>query len=469
MYRYLPTWAQDIAVSGKGVLTRYHRYDAKFRRLLRGYLERAAWTSDQILEYRDRQLARSLERASRSAYYRDVFRSMGAQWQDFSSPTEFATLPVVTKAELVEDIDRFRPRPPISSDQTIGTSGTTGTSLSFPVSSNVEKDQWAVWWRYRAWHGIERGERCGLFASAPVVHGERWSRPYRVDWVNRDVRFSIFHVSDQSAPRYVAALDRTSVSWIHGNPTAIALLAWHMNEQGLKLARQLRWVTVGSENLLPWQRQAIINAFGCAPIQHYGLAEAVANISECPHGNLHVDEDFSYLELVEQDDDGLSAIVGTSFSNDAVSVLRYHTGDLVRLKDGRCSCGRWGRLVDSLDGRLTDYVVLPGGKRVASLAAPFHATKGLRAAQLYQAPTGDLVVRYVPAGAGISPEALSGLERELRLRVGQAIAISFEQWSDIPRTKRGKTKLVVSDYPSDTSKNHVGEYYTALEEQEAAR
>jgi phenylacetate-CoA ligase len=173
------------------------------------------------------------------------------------------------------------------------------------------------------------------------------------------------------------------------------------------------------------------------------LAEAVANISQCPAGHLHVDEDFSYVEFLP-DVDGMSRIVGTSFSNRAVSILRYDTGDLARTSNDVCSCGRAGRLVTSLDGRLTDYIVLPGGRKVASLATPFHDADGLREAQLYQAKDGNLVIRYVPISGGAVD--LNSLESSLRVRVGGEIKISFEQLAQIPKTKRGKTKLVVSDF-----------------------
>jgi phenylacetate-CoA ligase len=325
------------------------------------------------------------------------------------------------------------------------TSGTTGASLSLPVSRNVEPDQWAVWWRYRGWHGIKRGEHCALFAAAPVVIGEKTQRPYRFNFANNEIRFSIFHISPDAANQYVSALNRHKPAWVHGKPTAIALLAKYMLEQDLPLAYRVRTVTVGSENLLPWQRNVIEKVFGTPPRQHYGLVEAVANISECPAGRLHVDEDFSYVEFVQEDVSDACGIVGTAFSNIAVSLLRYHTGDLARLSNRRCECGRWGRIVEELDGRLNDYVVLPGGKKVASLAAPFHDTECLLAAQIYQGDDGSLSVRYVP-GRGWKNDFLVGLESRLRLRVGHQIAITFEQVNEVEKTARGKTRLVVSGY-----------------------
>jgi len=46
----------------------------------------------------------------------------------------------------------------------------------------------------------------------------------------------------------------------------------------------IRWITVGAENLLPQQADLIEQAFGARPRQHYGMAEAIANSSECERG-----------------------------------------------------------------------------------------------------------------------------------------------------------------------------------------
>ena len=85
-----------------------------------------------------------------------------------------------------------------------------------------------------------------------------------------------------------------------------------------------------------------------------GLAEAVANISECERGRLHVDEDFAAVEFVPEQTGRRHRIVGCNFTNLATPLLRYDTGDLAVLDDDGCDCGRPGRVVASVDGRQED-------------------------------------------------------------------------------------------------------------------
>ncbi len=53
-------------------------------------------------------------------------------------------------------------------------------------------------------------------------------------------------------------------------------------------------------------------------MEYYGMAERVAYASECERGNLHVNTDYSYVEIVDDDGKPTSGdgyIVGTTFHN----------------------------------------------------------------------------------------------------------------------------------------------------------
>jgi len=445
MYSYLPEILQDIVVSYRGWRLVNKRQGVHFQKAYREFVNRTFWSKDQLLDYRSKMLENCLERASKTPYYSNLFREMGATWQDFKDYNNFNKLPIITKSDVKNRINDFKPRATNKSDSIIKTSGTTGESFSFPVSENFESEQWAVWWRYRNWHGIYKGDCCGLFASAPILYGELKGRPWRYNYANNEYRFSIFHISKKTIFNYVKSIEKIGPKWLHGNPTALALLASFIIEFDFYPNLELKCVTVGSENLLDWQKNVIEKAFRTEVNQHYGLAEGVANISQCEYGALHVDEDYSYLEFIKNDKSDICTIVGTPFNNFALSILRYDTGDLATVKSSGCSCGRFSRTVDSLDGRITDYIYLPNGEKVASLAAPFHAIDGLAGAQIYQGIKGDLTIRYIPT-KNWSDTYLKNIEKSLRIRVGNEIPIYFQKVHEIEKTSRGKMKLVVSDY-----------------------
>jgi len=176
------------------------------------------------------------------------------------------------------------------------------------------------------------------------------------------------------------------------------------------------------------------------------MAEAVANFSECEQGRLHVDEDFAAVEFVPLGDGRSYRVVGTNFTNPATPLVRYDTGDIVSLLDGSCPCGRPGRLVERVDGRQEDYVMLRDGARVGRMDHIFKDMVRVREAQIYQTRPGEIIYRVV-RGSGYGPEDEQRLLEETRLRLGDGASVRIEYVDEIPRTRSGKLRFVVSEIP----------------------
>jgi phenylacetate-CoA ligase len=308
------------------------------------------------------------------------------------------------------------------------------------------REQWAIWWRYRSWHGIGRGTWCGLFAGRSVVSASQNKPPFwRINYPGRQVLFSGYHLSPDYLPSYVHELRRRRLPWLHGYPSLLALVATFLLNSDADLGYQVRRVTTGAENLLPQQAAVIERAFGIRPIQHYGLAEGVANMSQCELGQLHVDEDFAAVEFIPTRQDNLYRIVGTNFANAATPLLRYDTQDLAVLRDeASCECGRAGRIVERIDGRLEDYVVLRNGVRVGRMDHIFKDMVNVREAQIHQSRPGEILIRVVRS-AGYAHDDEEAIRRETVKRVGDDTNVELQYVEALPRTATGKLRFVVSD------------------------
>jgi phenylacetate-CoA ligase len=185
-------------------------------------------------------------------------------------------------------------------------------------------------------------------------------------------------------------------------------------------------------------------AFGVRPVQHYGMAEAVANVSECDRGRLHVDEDFAAVELVPRDS-GSYSVVGTNFTNRLTPFVRYEVDDLVTIvPDAGCECGRPGRVVERIDGRLEDYVVLKDGTRIGRMDHVFKDMVNVREAQIHQKLPGELTIRVVrmPGYTQADEEAVL---HETRKRVGDGTEVKLEYADRLERSAIGKLRFVVSE------------------------
>jgi phenylacetate-CoA ligase len=290
---------------------------------------------------------------------------------------------------------------------------------------------------------VERGTWCAYFFEKTLVPREQ-SRPpfWRYNLPARQVMFSTQHMSEANLPAYVDELRRRKLRWLHGYPSALALLAEHVAGSGADLGYRVETVTLASENVLDHQRDAIERGFGVRPRQHYAMTEAVANASECEHGSLHVDEDFAFVELLDDPGSGRRRVVGTNFTNPAFPLVRYATADLA-VEGGPCPCGRPGRTI-AVDGREEDYVLLPDGTRLGRLDHVFKDAVTVREAQIMQSRVGEVTVRVVP-GDGYSPDSERAFVDDLRRRVGEGTDVQVEHCERIPRDPSGKLRFVVSE------------------------
>jgi len=85
-------------------------------------------------------------------------------------------------------------------------SGTNGSGLKLAQTPEALREQWAIWWRYRQWHGIDCDTWHGYFGCIPIVPLKDSSPPFwRVKYPDRQVMFSTFHIKPEKTSEYVEA------------------------------------------------------------------------------------------------------------------------------------------------------------------------------------------------------------------------------------------------------------------------
>jgi len=450
LYARLPINLQNLACNFEGARIQYERYGDNYTNIQKKTEERTYWSSDKTQEYRDQRLLNFIRHCFHTVpFYRNCFKKYGISAKDIQNLKDLQKLPLLTKAKVQRYYSDFVSKSVPSKKQIIThTSGTTGGGLRFATTREAAQEQWAVWWRYRRWHGIQIGTWCGYFGGRSIVPLSQNRPPFwRYNYPARQILFSGYHMSPDNTGDYVAKLRKSQPPWLHGYPSLLALLASFMLDTNKELGYQPKWITTGAENLLPQQASLMEKAFGVKPIQHYGLAEAVANISECPEGRLHVDEDFSAVEFIPNEDGPGYRIVGTNFTNPATPLIRYDTGDIAWLSDEKsCPCGRPGRIVSRIDGRKEDYVILRNGARIGRMDHIFKDLINIREAQIYQQHPEEIILRIVK-GKNFSQKDEDALLSEARKRVGDDTEIHVDYVDSIERSKRGKLRFVVSDIP----------------------
>jgi len=451
LYLRLPVFCQNVLCSLYGARLIKRRYGNSYEALEREVFERDRWTEQQIKTFACKRCQVIVKHAAGTVpYYRRLFAEMQIEPHDIRGPDDLTALPILDKQTVQRNLADFH------SDlknqmqySTMHTSGTTGAGLIFPMTLEAEQEQWAVWWRYRARFGLDRNTWYAHFYGKSIVPFERSEPPFwRVNRPGRQILFSAYHMSEHNLRYYVDELNRRQPPWIQGYPSLLGLLASFILDKGFGLNYRPKVITVGSENLLPQQKLLIEKAFDAPCRQHYGMGEGVANISECPEGSLHVDEDYAHIEFLPVGSNSYR-IIGTNYTNYAFPLIRYDTGDMVQLEDPekKCPCGRIGRLVKSIDGRKEDYVLTPEGRRIGRLDHIFKDMVNIKECQIFQEHVEQVVFRVV-RGKEYTAKDEKKLLYEARTRLGDQIEIDIDYIEAVERTSRGKLRFVISKIPS---------------------
>jgi phenylacetate-CoA ligase len=155
-------------------------------------------------------------------------------------------------------------------------------------------------------------------------------------------------------------------------PTYALHLAQVAREQGTDLRESaVRKLIVAGEpgGSIPATRQRIEESWNARVFDHHGMTEVGPMTIECPEapGGLHVLEEDYIVEVIEPSTTRpvppgqVGELVVTNLHRWGSPVIRYRTGDLVKLDPRPCPCGRnFVRLDGGILGRTDDMVSIRG-------------------------------------------------------------------------------------------------------------
>lgn len=133
-----------------------------------------------------------------------------------------------------------------------------------------------------------------------------------------------------------------------------------------------RLIGCAAETLTNEARRRIEEAWPAKLFQAYGTTESGILAAECTaHQGLHLFEDFSIVEVVDQDnqpvqpgEQGNKVLITVLFRR-AQPLIRYEVTDLVRTSTREsCPCGRPFALIEGIEGRIPEmlYLLSPSGR-----------------------------------------------------------------------------------------------------------
>jgi phenylacetate-CoA ligase len=328
-------------------------------------------------------------------------------------------------------------------------SGTTGAPVTvFRSLSSLLMEQ-AFVKRHWAWAGYHAGMvRATL--RGDLVAGFNQAGPPFWFWnrYNRQLVVSSRHLVDAHADAIIDRLEQVGPAMLQAYPSTAFTLAGLLERRQRRL--RIPFIFTSSEPLYPHQRALVEQWLGGKVMDMYGMAERVAFAGECEHGQLHINPDYSYVEIVDEDGratDDYGSVVGTTFHNHAMPLVRYRLSDRSRWKRGQCACGRAFPMIDAVTGKFEDCITGGNGEPVSSSVLTF-AFKNLNSickSQVAQVGPARWEVRVVPL-PGFTATDQQKLVDNIHQLVDPHVAVTVVLKDDIPTTAAGKFRWVVNEF-----------------------
>jgi phenylacetate-CoA ligase len=288
---------------------------------------------------------------------------------DLAGWDAFQRLPFTRKVELVEDQAAY---PPFGTNLTYPleryvrvhqTSGTSGP----PIRWLDTQDSWD-WWA-RCWGFVLRG--------AGLTPADRVFFPFSFGlfigfWTGfegaRALGAMVIPGGGQDSPTRLAWMEKLGATALVCTPSYALHLLEVARERGLDAAKLPVRVTVHAGEPganIPAVRARIEEGWGARAFDHAGMTEVGAYGFECAEqAGLHVNETEFIAEVIDPVT-GRPALEGelvlTNLGRLGSPVVRYRTGDRVRIARAACACGRtFRRLEGGILGRLDDMLIVRG-------------------------------------------------------------------------------------------------------------
>jgi phenylacetate-CoA ligase len=409
--------------------------------------KRSKLTSEQMNTLQNNLLLKTLRIAKRRlpAYKGLILPNESIEIKEYIS--NFC--PVITKKDLIKNRSQYYPSSGNAHFlQIVGkSSGTTGTPLD--LFRSFDSILWENAFIKRHWQGISdvKPIKRATLRGDQLVSLTKNCKPYWIfNAVENQLILSSRHLTKTTCKDFILIINKFKPDILQAYPSTAFQLAQYSIDNNIVI--KIPFIFTASEMLYEYQREIIENTIGQI-CDFYGMAERVAMATECNYKNLHINTDYSYVEILDENDnptDEEGCVVGTTLHNNVMPLIRYRLSDRTKWKKGFCECGSNYPMIEPISGKFEDTIYDTNNTPISPSLITF-AFKGvcnIEKAQVAQISADKWVVRVVPMkdySADDGALILSNLSKLVSNQINAEIIIA----TDIAKTKAGKYRWVVNE------------------------
>ena len=463
LYEAAPQPVKSLAGRAYRAIPASLRYGSAYTRFQNEAREVETWDAETIRRYQVAALRDSLIAASKAPFYAERFAACGVDPAKFESLEQLAGYPLLTKQDLLLHREQMvNSELPAKQRLYITTGGSSGVPVGFYLHKGVSRPKEQAYleaqWSRR---GYRVGDRVAVIRGG-VTSSKAGGGISYYDATRNWLILSSYHLTPERLPEYVAALNRFRPQHLHAYPSAALMLARGLEQAGLKLDFTLTSLLCGSEKLTAESQQHLEQFFGARVCHWYGHSERVVLAAQGRTSNhLHFWPTYGFVEFGETNADGHREIIGTSFHNHVMPLIRYRTGDYCSSvfrnrdaggDDSESEFRATWPAVEAVVGRDYEFLISATRRRISLTAINMHDNifNGLMAVQFFQERPGEVECRFQPGPQwqSIREEAMrAGLLKKL----GDDFTLTLREVKEVEKTSVGKHKWLVTKLNPSTS------------------
>ena len=255
--------------------------------------------------------------------------------------------------------------------------------------------------------------------------------------------------------RMLGELNQFQPELLEADPAYLAILARHAVAQN-RSVHAPRFITLTYEFPARVQLRWIQRAFPSVPlVSSYGSTETGHVLTACECGNFHQNIASCHIDFQAfphpPHPPNTGRILVTALTHPWLSLVRFEPGDLIRLAEAPCPCGRReGLTVAAIAGRTRDLTFTTTGAAVTTdqLDAVAGEIEELRAYQLEQETRTSYIFRFVSEAGAETRVQATAVEALMQL-YGSDARITIRRESVITPEQSGKFRLARTQFAWD--------------------
>lgn len=325
------------------------------QRLIEKY---ASFSEDEKCAYMVAKLNGILSYSSKSFdFYRKLYQEHGVLGRELKYLDDFSKYPIVTKEMIRSHVDEFE------GAMKINTGGTSGEPFSFFIDKDAFAREWAHMhyiWSLKGYTKTDikitlRGKNLG---NKNIIYNP----------VHNEFVINTYKSIESFKSELIELFGKHKIKYVHGYPSAIyeffKELDGLLNNTERNIVRNnIVSCLFGSEFPMPYMVDYLQHIWGLDYISWYGHSEmAILAYDEEKKNHYKPLMTYGYAEVEE------NKLLGTSYNNFDMPLIRYDTGDRVEGKKDKNGLLEYFSIKEGREG---DYIVDKSGKKIPLTALIF--------------------------------------------------------------------------------------------------